>query len=80
MLIYTGICSSVAIADRVEVRPNNQAYAKTKGNVWNRLDKDLRQKLSLEDLDELPQDTRIFMEKGVEIPRHYHFFDGGEAQ
>ena len=80
MLIYTGVCSSVAIADRVEVRPNNQAYAKTKGNVWNGLDKDLRQKLSLEDLDELPQDTRIFTEKGVEIPHHYHFFDGGEAQ
>jgi hypothetical protein len=80
VLISTGVCSSVAIADRVEVRPNDQIDAKTKGNVWNGLDKDRRQKLSLEDLNELPQDTRIFTEKGVEIPRHYHFFDGGEAQ
>ena len=80
MLINADVRSRVSIADKIEARPNNLIYAKSKGNVWSGLDKDHREKLSLEDLEELSEDARIFTEKGLEIPRVYHRFDGGEAQ
>lgn len=79
-LITTGVYSRVAIADQVEPRPNRLIIQKSNGNVWNGLDKDHRERLSAEDLDELTEDARIFTEKGVEIPRFYHRFNGGEAQ
>ena len=78
--INTRVCSRVSIADSIQARPNNLIHEKSNGNVWSGIHKDHREKLSLEDLEELSEDARIFTEKGLEIPRVYHRFDGGEAQ
>ena len=78
MLINAGFCSSFAVMKGRVPRSSRKIFEKHGGDIWDGADEEYRQQVSLDDLDNLGADDRIFTGGGFEIPRYGPVFENNK--
>lgn len=70
-MLYGGDTISLAIVEDLVPRPKDSIIEKHGHDIWDAIDRDVRQQVSHEDLDDLEGDARLFTDEGYEIHRYY---------